>query len=154
MKTGAAWLFVSPGTPLYEFLNNATQYSDFVAKYLLYKHMTEKAKKKLSKEDALNLADFLFINYDVPTSKGLQALNDRGFVMFTKYYIRIQRALMYLFKEHPVTLLGLTAILGMMGSMTAIEPHVLLNLGNPFTVAPLNLPSALLEPIPIQLIVN
>ena len=154
IKTGAAWLFVSPGTPLYEFLNNATQYSDFVAKYLLYKHMTEKAKKKLSKEDALNLADFLFINYDVPTSKGLQALNDRGFVMFTKYYIRIQRALMYLFKEHPVTLLGQTAILGMMGSMTAIEPHVLLNLGNPFTVAPLNLPSALLEPIPIQLIVK
>ena len=58
---------VSPDTPLYQFLNNATQFSDFSSKYVLYKHYTQKAKKKLSHDEAIQMASDNFINYDIPT---------------------------------------------------------------------------------------
>ena len=157
VKTAAKWAMVSPDTPLYKFLNNATQFSDFSAKYVMYKHYTEaaKGKDKLSHDEALQIASGNFINYDNPTSKGLQYLNDMGIVMFTKYNIRIQKALFSLMKRRPASVLSQALLVDTFTNVdTAIEPLIWMNIGNPLRDGVLGVPSALDEPLPIKMMTS
>lgn len=152
VKTVAKWAFVSPDTPLYKLLNNATQFSDFSSKYVMYKYYTQKAKEKLSHDDALKIASDNFINYDVPTSRGLQYLNDMGVVMFTKYNIRIQKALFQLLKKRPAAAMAQAMFINSFTNLEAvIDPLVWFNMGNPLRTGALGLPSALDEPLPIKM---
>ena len=150
-KIGAN-LVAAPSTELYQVLANATQLSDFTAKYTLYKHLTSKAKDKLSHEDALAMADRMFINYDVPTSKELQYANDMGFLMFTKYTLRIQRAIAYLLKERKASLLAQGMLGTALGMPLATAPVFFLNIGNPFHPGALMVPGALTQPLPIKVL--
>ncbi|WAW11592.1 DNA-dependent RNA polymerase [Acinetobacter phage nACB1] len=153
VKTAAKWLMVSPDTPLYQFLNNATQFSDFSSKYVLYKHYTTKAKEKLGHEEAIQIAQDNFINYDIPTSRGLQYLNDMGVVMFTKYNLRIQKALFQLMKKRPASVMAQALLIGTLTNMeTAIDPIVFTQFGNPLRTGAFGLPSALDEPLPIKML--
>lgn len=103
-RTAGKWLMLSPDTPAYKFLAGATQYSDFTSKYVLYKHLT--AKKGVSHEQALQDASDAFINYDVPTSRGLQYMNDMGLFMFTKFFLRFQKVMAKLMKTQPANVLA------------------------------------------------
>lgn len=150
-KIGAN-LVVAPSTELYQVLANATQLSDFTAKYTLYKHLTSKAKDKLPHEDALAMADRMFINYDVPTSKELQYANDMGFIMFTKYTLRIQRAIAYLLKERKASLLAQGMLGTALGMPLATAPVFFLNVGLPFHAGALMIPGALTQPLPIKVL--
>ena len=155
VKTAAKWLMVSPDTPLYQFLNNATQFSDFSSKYVLYKHYTQKAKEKLSHDEAIQIASNNFINYDIATSRGLQYLNDMGVVMFTKYNVRIQKALFQLMKKRPASVMAQALILGSLTNMeTAIDPIIFGQIGNPLRTGAFGLPSALDEPLPIKMLTS
>ena len=155
VKTAAKWAFVSPDTPLYKLLNNATQFSDFSSKYVMYKYYTQKAKEKLSHDAALQIASDNFVNYDVPTARGLQYLNDMGVVMFTKYNIRIQKALFQLLKKRPATAMAQALFINSFTNMEAgIDPLIWFNMGNPLRSGGLGLPSALDEPIPIKMLTS
>lgn len=155
VKTAAKWAFVSPDTPLYKLLNNATQFSDFSSKYVMYKYYTQKAKEKLSHDAALQIASDNFVNYDVPTARGLQYLNDMGIVMFTKYNIRIQKALFQLLKKRPATAMAQALFINSFTNMEAgIDPLIWFNMGNPLRSGGLGLPSALDEPIPIKMLTS
>lgn len=152
VKTAAKWMMVSPDTPLYQFLNNATQFADFSSKYAMYKYYTTKAKEKLDHDAAIQIASDNFINYDVPTARGLQYMNDMGVVMFTKYNIRIQKALFQLLKKRPATAMAQAVFLNSFTNMeTAIDPLVWFQIGNPIRSGALGLPSALDEPLPIKM---
>ena len=153
VRTAAKWAFVSPDTPIYQFLNNATQFSDFSAKYTMYRYYTEKAKDKLEHKAALQIASDNFINYDVPTAKGLQYLNDMGVVMFTKYNIRIQKALFQLLKKRPATAMAQALFINSFTNLeSGIDPLIWFNLGNPLREGAFGLPSALDEPFPIKIL--
>lgn len=155
VKTAAKWALVSPDTPLYKFLNNATQMSDFSSKYVMYKYYTTKAKDKLSHDEALQIASDNFVNYDVPTAKGLQYLNDMGIVMFTKYNLRIQKALFQLLKKRPATAMAQAMLVHSFTNLEAgIDPIVWANIGNPLRSGALGLPSALDEPLPIKMMTS
>lgn len=153
VRTAAKWAFVSPDTPIYQFLNNATQFSDFSAKYSMYKYYTEKAKDKLEHKAALQIASDNFINYDVPTAKGLQYLNDMGVVMFTKYNMRIQKALFQLLKKRPATAMAQALFINSFTNLeSGIDPLIWFNLGNPLREGAFGLPSVLDEPFPIKIL--
>ena len=155
VKTAAKWAMVSPDTPLYKFLNNATQMSDFSSKYVMYKYYTTKAKEKLSHDEALQIASDNFVNYDVPTAKGLQYLNDMGIVMFTKYNLRIQKALFQLLKKRPATALAQALLVHSFTNLEAgIDPIVWNQIGNPLRSGAMGLPSALDEPLPIKMMTS
>lgn len=155
VKTAAKWAMVSPDTPLYKFLNNATQFSDFSSKYVMYKYYTQKAKEKLSHDEALQVASDNFVNYDIPTSRGLQYLNDMGVVMFTKYNIRIQKALFQLLKKRPATAMAQAVFINSFTNLEAgIDPLIWFNIGNPMRTGALGLPSALDEPLPIKMMTS
>jgi len=153
LRRTAEYMMVSPNTPLYEFLNNTTQLSDFTAKYVMYKYYTNTAKDKLSHDKAIKMASDNFINYDMPTSKGMQYLNDMGIVMFTKYNLRIQKALFRLLERKPARAL-LQALVMHHGTDIpfGIDPIVWNQMGFPLRDGALILPDALGEPIPVQLL--
>lgn len=151
VRTAANWLLVSPGTPAYQFLHSATQYSDFSAKYVLYKHATTRKRDRLSHDEAIQLASDNFINYDVPTSAGMQYLNDMGLVMFTKYSLRIQKALFQLIAKRPASAIGQSIILGAITNLPpGIDPIVFNQWGNPLRSGPFGLSGSWDEPFPIQ----
>lgn len=151
LRRTAEYAFVTPSTPLYQFLHSATQYSDFSAKYVLYKHLTETADKKLSKEEALQEASNNFINYDVPTSPALQYANDMGLVMFTKYNLRIQKALFKLIAERPAAAIGQAIAMQSITSLPpGIDPIVFNQYGNPFRDGAFGFLGVWDEPFPIK----
>jgi hypothetical protein len=108
VKKVGSQIYMLKGTPVFEFLMLATQYSDFIAKMTHYQlsmknapketEAREKYKKKL-KIEVLNA----FINYDKPVSALEQWLNDAGFLFFTKFIKRIQHVIIRQGTEHPVT---------------------------------------------------
>lgn len=85
-------LFMTHDTQLYKFMRNATQVSDFVGRFVLHQHNMNKLGMK---EDASvdNIVE-TFINYDLPTHRSIQYLNDMGLIMFTKFFIRVQKVIL------------------------------------------------------------
>ena len=150
VRTTAEWLMVSPSTPLYQFLNNTTQLSDFTAKYVMYNYYRNNAPKKdrLDHDAAIQIASDNFINYDMPTSKGMQYLNDMGIIMFSKYNLRIQKALFRLLERKPARAL-LQALVMHHGTDIpyGIDPIIWNQIGIPFREGALAFPSVLDEPI-------
>jgi hypothetical protein len=98
---------MDPSSELAQMLTRATQYSDFVARYTLYKHQTE--QQGVPKDKALLIASETFINYDIPTGAGLQWMNDMGILMFTKFLFRIQKVILRQFRDSPGKALALEA---------------------------------------------
>lgn len=151
VRTAAAWAFVSPGTPAYQFLHSATQYSDFSAKYVLYKQATTRRRDRLSHDEAIQLASDNFINYDIPTSAGMQYMNDIGLLMFTKYSLRIQKALFQLLAKRPASAIGQAIVMNAITNLPpGIDPIVFNQWGNPLRSGPFGLSGAWDEPFPIQ----
>ena len=114
------------GTPIYDFMFTATQYSDFLSRAAEYELQMEKApkkyevivdkttntKKKVVTQEYLRYEEDVsfnilkaFINYDKPSSSKIQYLNDMGFVMFTKFATRIQPMIIKGLVENPVGVL-------------------------------------------------
>ena len=152
LRTGIEYAFVTPSTPLYQFLHSSTQYSDFSAKYVLYKYYTEKAPKKLSHEAALQEASDNFINYDVPTSPWMQYANDMGILMFTKYNLRIQKAMFKLIAERPASALSQAFLMNQFSTLPpGIDPIVFNQIGMPFRDGAFGLFGVLDEPFPLKL---
>ena len=143
VRTALNWAYMGQSTPLYQALNRATQLSDFVARYTLYNHLI--SKEGMTKDQAVIEASDAFVNYDIPTHRSLQYLNDMGILMFTKYYLRIQRVILRLFQRRPVRGM-LMALLGgyVTGMETLQDSNMLGRLGNnPFSLGALRYPSVL-----------
>ena len=100
--------YLQKETYAYKKLLQATQYSDFVARYALYKHdINNKGMSSLQAQvDAMET----FINYDVPTAPSIQYINDMGFFMFTKFLFRIQKIILKMFKDNPVNALAIQGV--------------------------------------------
>lgn len=111
VMSAARTLYMAHDTRLYQGLNNITQMSDFVARFVLYEHLTTRDKNPLSSEDAISQAGESFVNYDMPMTKFVQYMDDMGMIYFTKYFLRIQRVLIKLAKDNPVRVM-FTALLG------------------------------------------
>jgi len=118
IKAGAELAYLSEDTTIFKTMLKATQYSDFIARFALHKHNTE-VKGMTKKESIQDVVD-AFINYDVPTSKELQYLNDMGFFMFSKFLFRIQKVILQNFTENPARVLSLLLMQGAFGGITDI----------------------------------
>jgi hypothetical protein len=112
-------LYMLPGSNAFNMAIAATQYGDFIGRYVKFKYETEVKKipekdainnaKKIPEKDAINNALASFIYYDMPQNRWLQAMNDNGFIMFTKFFLRIQPVIARLFQDNPVKATGVLA---------------------------------------------
>lgn len=152
VRNGAEWLYLTSTTPVYKFVQAATVYSDFAARYAHYnmrmkqkhkydaitakreKQLTEerlKADDKRKQEIDVQLQDIkdereagyenlvikevreAFVNYHKPA--GFDYMNQMGFMMFSKWFFNIHRAIRHLYRKHPlkalISLIGQEAVL-------------------------------------------
>lgn len=123
VKQAGRQLYMAHDTKAYKVLNNAVRMSDFVARYALYKHLT---KQGMSKEAALGDIVNAFINYDLPTHRLTQYLNDTGFWWFSKYAFRIQKVIMDTLIKHPGEALSVFLLQGIFGD----APDIVESLGD------------------------
>lgn len=146
-------LYMTHDTTSYKVLNKATTLSDFVARYTLHEHLTKRARNPLSKAESLKKVQEAFVNYDVPTHRGIQYANDMGLLFFTKYYIRIQKVIMGLWRDNPGRGLALIALQHYFPGLSLITGSSFVGrLGNnPFDAGALNYPGALGDPITMKM---
>jgi predicted NAD-dependent protein-ADP-ribosyltransferase YbiA (DUF1768 family) len=103
----------------------ATQYGDFVGRFIQYNWQTK--VKKVDKRQAIHDALDTFIYYNVPQNRILQFMNDNGLAMFTKFFFRIQRIIFRIFKRNPVQaslVLGLQGVAGSLTGSRAAEENI------------------------------
>jgi hypothetical protein len=138
------FLLMAEGSKPYQIMSYATQISDFLARFVLYEHLTTK-RDAMTHEEATQRASDAFINYDVPTHRKLQYANDSGLVMFTKYYLRIQKMLVRLYREHPGRVMAMIAaekfLIG--NQPTVLDSSMMNRLGNPINLGALDYPGSL-----------
>lgn len=155
VKQVAAFVYMAPGTSLHTAMSQATQYSDFVARYTLYQHLISDKKAPKSKQEALKRISDSFVNYDVPSHRHMQYLNDMGLLMFTKYYLRIQKVIMQMFREHPArAIMMVTLDSYLSGMQTIVDSSMWGRLGNPLEWGALQYPGTLDELATIKGMMN
>ena len=122
-------------TAPYKIMSYATQISDFLARYTLYQHDIQ----TMSHEQAVQRASEAFINYDIPTHRMMQYANDSGLIMFSKYYVRIQKVLGRIYKDAPGRVMALLAAEHMFGDQpTVLDSGFTHRFGNPFNAGALS----------------
>lgn len=151
VKTAGRFMFMTHDTALYQFLNRATVFSDFTSRYVLHKHLSERQANRLDSGEIITQVREAFVNYDVPTHRTIQYLNDMGIVPFTKYYLRIQVVIFQMLREAPGRALALLGLQNLFGDISDILDSSVLN-RMPFNLrwGAFELPGALDEPITIR----
>lgn len=127
IRTAFSWAIMSPGTPLHEFMKHATQFSDLAAKYSL---ATQKMREGASMKEAITEAQDNFINYDVPTGRGIDYMNRMGFFMFTKFFIRFQQVLLNRLHFKAGSTIGQHVLMEQLGYSGVLDPLAVTRLGN------------------------
>jgi hypothetical protein len=95
---------VSKSTKLYQVLNRATQYGDFIAKSIYYDHLIDQG---LSDEVAQAMINEEFVNYSVLPGRVRSALESNGMTWFMNFKIRILKIAAKQMRDNPVRSLAL-----------------------------------------------
>jgi hypothetical protein len=101
VSTGLDVLYITENTGLFKLLEKGIQASDFAARYAQYHLMVQDG---VAKEKAATTVRDNYINYNKANSQFVEWANQMGFMMFTKYFTRIQRVLHQYGKTHPTKL--------------------------------------------------
>lgn len=125
--------FLTEKTMFFQTMTKATQYSDFLARFVDYDFYMDKAKEKYKGKDLKTIEDRIvskimdnYINYDRPHSSLEQYANDMGLLLFTKYFKRIQSVITRFTVDKPVnTLLFLASQLFLINTSDIFESSLL-----------------------------
>lgn len=143
IKIGLDMAFITKDTTMYQTLAKILQYSDFVARYSLMKGL--KRQGITDPEIIKNKLRDSFINYDLPMSPSRKALEDRGFVLFSKFFTRIQKVIAN-------DILGEKPIQGLMTML--FNSRAGLNLETPFDSSFIDKNYDVLFSNPIEMVAN
>lgn len=151
LRTAGRTAIMSPGTVGHNFMSAATQYSDFVARYVVYNHARK--REGMSHDDAVQEAMQMFIQYDLPSSPQVQWLNDVGLIMFTKFLFRFQHVMMKVLRKNPAFVMSQTFLLHMLSDTEAVlDPNLINKAPGMFYPGALTLPSAIGGSTPMSLV--
>ncbi len=150
--TASRNMLLTHDTRAYKFLKASAVYSDFTSRYVLHKHQTTRRDDPLSQEDSMRVTRAAFVNYDVPTNRSLQYLNDTGWLPFTKYYMRIQSVIADIYRRDPARAIALLALDQFLPGNHVLEGSILA--GIPFNMGggATDVLTVLDEPAPIALV--
>jgi hypothetical protein len=144
LKTAGKTVLMTHDTPLYKVLHRSTALSDFVARYSLYKQLTE--VESMPKAEALHEISEAFVNYDDLAGQKMDYMNDMGIFWFTRYYTRIQKVIIRTWRKHP--LMGLLLLMATMVFPmvpTILDSSFVSNINWPFGMGAFALPGAIDE---------
>lgn len=90
-KVGKVWsnVMVQDGSTTHEFMEQALDLGDFVAKYALYTHLTK--NRQFKHERAMNVIRDEFVNYSYNRGRVFDFMNQTGLTWFLSYKLGIQK---------------------------------------------------------------
>lgn len=152
IRNAANIAMLGEDTKAFKFLRDMTQLSDFSSRYALYQHLMSQKEGTIKKDAAFQDVMESFVQYDFPLHSKLQYLDDMGIIMFTKYFLRIQKVLAKLIKDKPLnTLTMVLADAWMAGLPVVTDAFMLARLGNnPLDLGAAKYPETLLDVAPIN----
>lgn len=100
VKTAGRYAVVAKDTALFDGLTRTVAYTDFVAKAVLYDHLTRVVKK--SKAEALLAITNEFVNYDLLAGRGRTKAEALGLVWFPSFKIRSIKVAAGLIRNNPL----------------------------------------------------
>lgn len=147
-------VFLTENTMFYQVMTKATQYSDFLARFVDYEFYMNKAKEKYKGKDLKIMESKIvdkvienYINYDKPHSSLEQYVNDMGLVLFTKYLKRIQSVITRFIVDKPInTVLFIASQLFLIDTSDIFESSLLFKDLETYTYNPINNVEELLIP--------
>lgn len=150
--SAARTAYMAHDTKLYQSISHVTQLSDFTARYVLYQHLTTRKEEPLSMPEAIQEASDAFVNYDIPMQRGLQYMEDVGLTMFSKYFMRIQRVIVKMTRQHPGQVLEAMLLNHYFEMLpTVLDSSVIGRIGNnPLSTGALQYPSSLMELLTVK----
>jgi hypothetical protein len=98
---------VSKSTKLYQVLNRATQYGDFIAKSIYYDHLISQG---LSAEVASAMINEEFVNFSVLPGRVRSGLESNGLTWFMAFKIRILKIAAKQMRDNPVRSLAINSV--------------------------------------------
>ena len=84
-------IIISHDSEAHEFMEKALDYGDFVAKYVLYKHLTQ--NRNFTNERAMNVIREEFVNYSMNRGVTFDYMNAMGLTWFASYALGIQKVI-------------------------------------------------------------
>ena len=117
LDTVARYGTISQDTALFQGLQKAIQYGDFLGKAVLHDHLT-KTKGKTSAE-ALSQITEEFVNYDRLPGRGRGYLEDMGLIWFPTFKIQSMKVALSMIRRNPVQalLFGMAPVPDFVGSV-------------------------------------
>ena len=108
------WAYMTKGTEVFKFFSDIVSYSDFAARYVLYSELNAKmdpknprySKDTAHKYENVDIDQLIvdsFVYYDLPEGRMLEFANGIGLVMFTRYFLGIQRIIAHTLKYNAVS---------------------------------------------------
>ena len=115
-------ILISKESRTHEIMTKALDYGDLVAKYVLYKHLTE--NRAFKSERAMNVVREEFVNYSMNRGAGFDYLNSIGATWFASYALGIQKVIYKMLRRN---LLSTLATYSAGSALKHIEPTELLS---------------------------
>ena len=123
MQTVGKNIFLNKDTALYRATEKTVQYGDFVAKALLFDHLTK--DKGISQEEALQQIREEFVDYDKLAGRNRQYLEDIGLLWFYNYKLRITKVALSILKNN--------ILYALIGLFFFLDDSIIGNIGDPLT---------------------
>lgn len=123
-------LLSNPGSTTYNLMDNFMAYGDFLAKYVLVQHKIE--NKEMDINEAVDFANDMFIDYDVPLDPTLHYMERVGITRFLKYRLRVQAGLFRLLQGSPISSIAYGTLGAYLFNKTYTDELLINRLGNPF----------------------
>jgi hypothetical protein len=119
MRNAGRYAYITKDTALFQGLQKAVQYGDFLGKAILFEDLTE--RKKLSPKEAMAMVTEEFINYDRLPGRFRGYLEQMGLLWFYNFKLRSTKVAANMLRNNPVhALLGsfipMPSMLGEIGS--------------------------------------
>jgi hypothetical protein len=109
---------ITKDTALFQGLNRAVQYGDFVAKAVLYEHLMQEKGK--SQKYAMDVIKEEFVNYNRLAGRGRDYLENIGLLWFYNYKLRIMKIMARMLRERPASALFYAGGVGPMADIDTV----------------------------------
>ena len=99
LKTAGKNILLTKDTALFQGMQKAMEYGDFLAKAIVYEHQLSKG---MSKADALGMITDEFVNYDRLPGRVRGSLENFGLAWFWNYKLRIAKTAFRMIRQDPL----------------------------------------------------
>lgn len=123
LRTAARYGLITRDTALFQGLQRSVQYGDFLAKAVMYDHLTQ--KKKSSKEEALRRITEEFVNYERLPGRTRGYLENMGLLWFYNFKLRIAKVALNTIQNNPLHMLLALGLPNVSGVGLPVEDNVI-----------------------------